>query len=78
MLYISNNRGWIGFDLYAVSGNKSITVHEHFKSSLKVSSFYRTDLLIKAVGGSKLPNMSKAIDIQGLEKVSNKQLWHDN
>jgi zinc D-Ala-D-Ala carboxypeptidase len=52
-------------------------IRDHFKSPLKVSSFYRSDLLNKAVGGSKTSQHVKgqAIDIQGLGKVSNKQIF---
>jgi zinc D-Ala-D-Ala carboxypeptidase len=52
-------------------------VREHFKTPLRVSSFYRSDLLNKAVGGSKTSQHVKgqAIDIQGTGLVSNKMIF---
>ena len=52
-------------------------VREHFKTPLRVSSFYRSDLLNKAVGGSKTSQHVKgqAIDIQGTGVVSNKMIF---
>lgn len=52
-------------------------VREHFKTPLRVSSFYRSDLLNKAVGGSKTSQHVKgqAIDIKGTGLVSNKMIF---
>ena len=52
-------------------------VREHFRTPLRVSSFYRSDLLNKAVGGSKTSQHVKgqAIDIQGTGVVSNKMIF---
>ncbi len=52
-------------------------VREHFKTPLRVSSFYRNSILNKAVGGSSTSQHVKgqAIDIQGTGKVSNKMIF---
>lgn len=52
-------------------------IREHFKTPLRVSSFFRSLLLNNAVGGSKTSQHVKgqAIDIQGTGKVSNKMIF---
>ena len=52
-------------------------IREHFKTPLRVSSFFRSLLLNNAVGGSKTSQHVKgqAIDIQGNGKVSNKMIF---
>ena len=52
-------------------------VRDYFRTPLRVSSFYRSDLLNKAVGGSKTSQHVKgqAIDIQGTGVVSNKMIF---
>ena len=52
-------------------------VREHFKTPLRVSSFYRSPELNKAVGGSRTSQHVKgqAIDIQGTGKVTNKMIF---
>ena len=52
-------------------------VREHFKTPLRVSSFYRSPILNKAVGGSSTSQHVKgqAIDIQGTGKVTNKMIF---
>ena len=52
-------------------------VREHFKTPLRVSSFYRSSILNKAVGGSSTSQHVKgqAIDIQGTGKVTNKMIF---
>lgn len=52
-------------------------VREHFGTPLRVSSFYRSPELNKAVGGSGTSQHVKghAIDIQGTGKVTNKMIF---
>ena len=52
-------------------------IREHFKTPLRVSSFYRSPILNKAVGGSPTSQHVKgqAIDIQGTGKVTNKMIF---
>ena len=52
-------------------------IREHFKTPLRVSSFYRSPELNKAVGGSRTSQHVKgqAIDIQGTGKVTNKMIF---
>ena len=53
-------------------------IREHFKTPLRVSSFYRSPILNKAVGGSSRTSQhvkGQAIDIQGTGKVSNKMIF---
>lgn len=52
-------------------------VRDHFKSPLKVSSFFRNEAVNRAVKGSKTSQHVKgqAIDIQGLGAVTNKQIF---
>jgi len=52
-------------------------VREHFATPLRVSSFFRSDSLNKAVGGSKTSQHVKgqAIDMQGSSKVSNAEIF---
>jgi uncharacterized protein YcbK (DUF882 family) len=52
-------------------------VREHFKTPLRVSSFYRSLLLNNCVGGSKTSQHVKgqAIDMQGTGQVTNKMIY---
>jgi len=52
-------------------------IREHFKTPLRVSSFYRSLLLNNSIGGSKTSQHVKgqAIDIQGTGKVTNKMIF---
>jgi len=52
-------------------------VREHFKTPLRVSSFYRSPELNSAIGGSSTSQHVKgqAIDIQGTGKVTNKMIF---
>jgi len=52
-------------------------VREHFATAFRVSSFFRSDALNKAVGGSKTSQHVKgqAIDMQGSAKVSNAEIF---
>lgn len=52
-------------------------IREHFKTPLRVSSFFRSLLLNNAVGGSKTSQHVKgqAIDIQGTGEVSNRMIF---
>ena len=52
-------------------------VREHFNVPIRVSSFFRSLALNKAVGGSKTSQHVKgqAIDMQGSGKVSNKMIF---
>ena len=52
-------------------------VREHFKTPLRVSSFYRSQELNKAVGGSINSQHIKgqAIDIQGTGNITNKMIF---
>ena len=52
-------------------------VREHFGVPLRVSSFFRSEKLNKAVGGSKTSQHVKgqAIDMQGTGKVTNKMVF---
>lgn len=53
------------------------SVREHFGTPLRVSSFYRSPELNKAVGGSSTSQHVKgqAIDIQGTGNVTNKMIF---
>lgn len=52
-------------------------IRDHFKTPLRVSSFYRSLLLNNCVGGSKTSQHVKgqAIDMQGTGKVTNKMIY---
>lgn len=53
-------------------------VREHFKTPLRVSSFYRSPELNSAIGGSSRTSQhvkGQAIDIQGTGKVTNKMIF---
>ena len=52
-------------------------VREHFNVPIRVSSFFRSLALNKAVGGSKTSQHVKgqAIDMQGSGKISNKMIF---
>ena len=53
-------------------------VREHFKTPLRVSSFYRSPILNSAIGGSSRTSQhvkGQAIDIQGTGKVTNKMIF---
>ena len=52
-------------------------IRKHFKTPLRVSSFYRSLLLNNSIGGSKTSQHVKgqAIDIQGTGKVTNKMIF---
>lgn len=52
-------------------------VREHFGTPIRVSSFFRSSALNKAVGGSKTSQHVKgqAIDMQGTGKLTNKQIF---
>ena len=53
-------------------------VREHFNKPMRVSSFYRSNLLNKAVGGSKTSQHLKgqAIDIQATNGLTNKEVFN--
>lgn len=53
-------------------------VREHFKTPLRVSSFYRSPILNSVIGGSSRTSQhvkGQAIDIQGTGKVTNKMIF---
>jgi len=52
-------------------------VREHFKTPLRVSSFYRSLLLNNSIGGARTSQHVKgqAIDIQGTGDVTNKMIF---
>lgn len=53
-------------------------IREHFKTPLRVSSFYRSPELNSAIGGSSRTSQhvkGQAIDIQGTGKVTNKMIF---
>jgi len=52
-------------------------VREHFNTPIRVSSFFRSTELNKAVGGAKTSQHMKgqAIDMQGTGKLSNKMIF---
>lgn len=52
-------------------------IREHFKTPIRVSSFFRCRLLNNCIGGSKTSQHVKgqAIDIQGTGKVSNQMIF---
>ena len=52
-------------------------VREHFKSPLRVSSFYRSLLLNNSIGGARTSQHVKgqAIDIQGTGDITNKMIF---
>ena len=53
-------------------------VRDHFKTPLRVSSFYRSPELNSAIGGSSRTSQhvkGQAIDIQGTGKVTNKMIF---
>jgi hypothetical protein len=52
-------------------------VREHFKTPLRVSSFYRSLLLNNSIGGARTSQHVKgqAIDIQGTGEVTNKMIF---
>ena len=53
-------------------------IRNHFKTPLRVSSFYRSPELNSAIGGSSRTSQhvkGQAIDIQGTGKVTNKMIF---
>ena len=53
-------------------------IRDHFKTPLRVSSFYRSPELNSAIGGSSRTSQhvkGQAIDIQGTGKVTNKMIF---
>jgi hypothetical protein len=52
-------------------------VREHFKTPLRVSSFYRSLLLNNSIGGARTSQHVKgqAIDIQGTGDITNKMIF---
>lgn len=52
-------------------------IREHFKVPLRISSFYRSKELNKAIGGSTTSQhcFGEAIDIQGMGGVTNKDIF---
>lgn len=52
-------------------------IREHFKTPIRVSSFFRNRLLNNCVGGSKTSQHVKgqAIDIQGTGKLTNQMIF---
>lgn len=53
-------------------------VREHFRTPLRVSSFYRNAELNSAIGGSSKTSQhvkGQAIDIQGTGKITNKMIF---
>ena len=52
-------------------------VREHFNTPIRVSSFFRSTELNKAVGGARTSQHTKgqAIDMQGTGKLSNKMIF---
>ena len=53
-------------------------VRDYFKTPIRVSSFFRSQSLNKAVGGSKTSQHTKgqAIDMQGTGKLQNNQIFN--
>lgn len=52
-------------------------IREHFGVPIKVTSFYRSPKLNKAVGGSKTSQhvLGEAMDLKGTNGVTNKQIY---
>lgn len=52
-------------------------IRDHFKKPIRVSSFYRSPALNKAIGGSKTSDhmTGRSIDIQGTNGVTNKMIF---
>ena len=52
-------------------------IRDHFKKPIRVSSFYRSPALNKAVGGSKTSDHTtgRSIDIQGTNGVTNRMIF---
>lgn len=52
-------------------------IRDHFKKPIRVSSFYRSPALNKAIGGSKTSDhmTGRSIDIQGTNGITNKMIF---